>query len=151
VSAFNLKTLDGRPVTLESLKGRTVVINFWGIWCGWCVKELPDLQKLHEKYAADPDVAILTIDNDQNPSDVPPWMKQRGFTFPVLLDDGYVTKAGVHAFPTTWFLDRQGRKVFEKVGWSEKLLEEFSWRVEATRGATTSRSTAFRPFQRSPL
>jgi len=128
-----------------------VVINFWGIWCGWCVKELPDLQKLHEKYAADPDVAILTIDNDQNPSDVPPWMKQRGFTFPVLLDDGYVTKVGVHAFPTTWFLDREGRKVFEKVGWSEKLLEEFSWRVEATRGATTSRSTAFRSFQRSPL
>ena len=151
VPAFNLKTLDDRPVTLESLKGRIVVINFWGIWCGWCVKELPDLQKLHEKYAADPDVAILTIDNDQNPSDAPPWMKQRGFTFPVLLDDGYVTKVGVHAFPTTWFLDCEGRKVFEKVGWSEKLLEEFSWRVEATRGATTPRSTAFRPFQRSPL
>ena len=34
-------------------------------------------------------------------------MKQRGFTFPVLLDDGYVTKVGVHAFPTTWFLDRE--------------------------------------------
>ena len=137
VSAFALKTLDGRPVTLESLKGKIVVINFWGIWCGWCVKELPDLQKLHEQYAADPDVAILTIDNDQNPSDVPPWMKQRGFTFPVLLDDGYVTKVGVHAFPTTWFLDREGRKVFEKVGWSEKLLEEFSWRVEAIRGASS--------------
>ena len=146
VSAFNLKTLDGKAVTLESLKGKIVVINFWGIWCGWCVKELPDLQKLHEKYAADPDVAILTIDNDQNPTDVPPWMKQRGFTFPVLLDDGYVTKMGVHAFPTTWFLDREGQKVFEKVGWSEKLLEEFSWRVEAIRGATPPSSAAFLPF-----
>ncbi len=136
--AFTLKTLDGRPVSLDSLKGKIVVINFWGIWCGWCVKEMPDLQKLHEKYAADPDVAVLTIDNDDDPSDVPPWMKQRGFTFPVLFDDGYVRKVGVHAFPTTWFLDREGRKVFEKVGWSEKLLEEFGWRVEAIRGATTT-------------
>jgi hypothetical protein len=98
---------------------------------------MPDLQKLHEKYAADPDVAILTIDNDQNPADVPPWMKEKGFTFPVLLDDGYVSKVAVHAFPTTWFLDREGRKVFEKVGWSEKLVEEFSWRVEAIRGTAT--------------
>ena len=140
VRAFNLKSLDGKQVTLDSLKGRIVVINYWGIWCGWCVREMPDLQKLHEKYAADPDVAILTIDNDQNPDDVPPWMKQKGYTFPVLLDDGYVTKVGIHAFPTTWFLDREGRKVFEKVGWSEKLLEEFSWRVEAIRGATTTAS-----------
>jgi thiol-disulfide isomerase/thioredoxin len=140
VGAFNLKSLDGKVVTLDSLKGKIVVVNYWGIWCGWCVKEMPDLQKLHEKYANDPDVAILTIDNDQNPDDVPPWMKQKGFTFPVLLDDGYVAKVGIHAFPTTWFLDREGRKVFEKVGWSEKLLEEFSWRVEAIRGSATAAS-----------
>ena len=138
VTAFDLKSLDGKRVTLDSLKGKIVVINYWGIWCGWCVKEMPDLQKLHEKYANDPDVAILTIDNDQNPDDVPPWMKQKGFTFAVLLDDGFVNKVNIHAFPTTWFLDREGRKVFEKVGWSEKLLEEFSWRVEAIRGATTT-------------
>ncbi len=63
-------------------------------------------------------------------------MKKNGYDFAVLLDDGYVGKANVHAFPTTWFLDREGRKVFEKVGWSEKLLEEFSWRVEAIRGGS---------------
>jgi len=138
VTSFNLKNLEGQSVSLESLKGKIVVINFWGIWCGWCVLEMPDLQKLHEKYKADPDVAILTIDNDRNPSDVPPWMKQKGYTFPVLIDSGYVDKVNVHAFPTTWFLDREGRKVFEKVGWSEKLLEEFSWRIEAIRGTTTA-------------
>jgi thiol-disulfide isomerase/thioredoxin len=136
VAAFDLKSLDGRKITLDSLKGKVVVVNFWGIWCGWCVRELPDFQKLHEKYAAQTDVVILTINNDSNPDDVPPWMKQKTYTFGVLLDDGYVTKVGVTAFPTTWFLDGEGRKVFEKVGWSEKLLEEFSWRVEAIRGLT---------------
>lgn len=130
---FNLKSLDGKRVSLDSLKGKIVVVNFWGIWCGWCVEELPEYQKLFEKYANDPGVAILTIDNDQNADDVPPWMAQKKYTFPVLLDDAYVNKTGITAFPTTWFLDPQGRKVFEKIGWSEKLLEEFSWRIEALR------------------
>jgi tetratricopeptide (TPR) repeat protein len=130
---FNLKSLDGKRVSLDSLKGKIVVVNFWGTWCGWCVEELPEYQKLFEKYANDPAVAILTIDNDQNPDDVPPWMAQKKFTFPVLLDDAYVNKTGIRAFPTTWFLDPQGRKVFEKIGWSEKLLEEFGWRIEALR------------------
>ena len=56
----------------------------------------------------------------------------------MLFDDGYVSKAEIYAFPTTWFLDREGRKVFEKSGWSEKLVEEFAWRIEAIRGAATS-------------
>jgi thiol-disulfide isomerase/thioredoxin len=133
LTTFNLKTLDGKRALLDSLAGKIAVINFWGIWCGWCVQELPEYQKLYEKYASDPDVAILTIDNDANPDAVKPWMAQKTYTFPVLIDDGYVNKIGLHAFPTTWFVDVQGRKVFEKVGWSEKLLEEFSWRIEAIR------------------
>ena len=133
VPAFTLKDLFGRPVSLDSLKGRIVVVNFWGIWCGWCVQELPAYQRLFEKYANDPQVAILTIDNDSNPDDVSPWMSQKKFTFPVLIDDQYVSKASLKAFPTTWFLDQQGRKVFEKVGWSQELEEEFGWRIEALR------------------
>ena len=134
VPSFSLKNLAGERVALESLKGKVVVINFWGIWCGWCVKEMPDFQKLHEKYRDSPDVLILTLDNDENPDDVAPWMQQKKYSFPVLLDDGYVAqKAKITSFPTTWFLDRDGKKAFEKVGWSEQLLEEFSWRIEAIR------------------
>jgi Flp pilus assembly protein TadD/thiol-disulfide isomerase/thioredoxin len=139
--SFKLKSLNGQVVTLESLKGKVAVINFWGIWCGWCVREMPDFQKLYVKYRDDPEVAILTIDNDENPDEVPPWMKEKGYTFPVLLDDGYVSDtAEIRAFPTTWFLDREGRKAFVKIGWSEKLLEEFSWRVEALRGSPSPAS-----------
>ncbi|MCX6539013.1 MAG: redoxin domain-containing protein [Acidobacteria bacterium] len=135
VLPFNLKTLDGQPVSLDSLKGKMVVINFWGIWCGWCVRELPDYQKLFAKYAGDTGVVILTINNDRNPDDVPPWVAQKKYTFPVLIDDGYVDKVPLNTFPTTWFLDQQGRRVFEKIGWSEQLLEEFSWRIDAIRAA----------------
>ena len=132
--AFNLKTLKGTRVSLSSLKGKIVAINFWGIWCGWCVEEMPEFQKLYEHYKDDPSVAILTINNDRNPESVPPWMKKKGYTFPVLLDDEYVNKAGIQGFPTTWFLNREGQIAFLKRGWTKELEEEFGWRIEALRG-----------------
>lgn len=134
LAAFNLKTLDGKMLAASDLKGKVVVINYWGIWCGWCVEEMPEFQKLHEKYKSDADVVILTINNDQNPADVPKWMQKNKYNFNVLLDDGYVSdKAGITAFPTTWFIDKDGRVAFIKVGWTQKLAEEFSWRIEALR------------------
>ena len=57
-------------------------------------------------------------------------------TVPVLVDDGYVGKGGIHGFPTTWFVDRGGHIVFTKLGSTEKLAEEFGWRVEALKEKT---------------
>ncbi len=139
--AFTLETLDpyapslARASTLESeaLRGKIVVINFWGTWCGPCVAEMPDFQKFHEKYRNDPGVVVLTINNDTNPDQVREWMAEKEYDFPILLDEGYVSEADVTAFPTTWFVDPEGRIVFSKRGWSEALVEEFGWRVEALR------------------
>jgi len=133
VLPFELKRLDGTRVTLVDLKEKVVVINYWGIWCGWCVEEMPEFQQLHERYQHDPGVVVLTINNDRNPETVPPWMTQQGYTFPVLLDDGYAGRVNVHAFPTTWFLDRHGRIAFKKEGWTKELLEEFSWRIDVLK------------------
>jgi len=83
--------------------------------------------------AEDPEVIFLTINNDPNPDKAREYMAKNRFTFPVLLDDGYLRGARVSAFPTTWFIGPGGRIEFAKRGWSEKLVEEFGWRVEATR------------------
>ena len=130
---FELANLAGETVALADLEGQIVVVNFWGIWCGWCVTELPDLQRLHDEFADDPEVTVITINNDENPDDVPPWIQERLYTFPVLFDNGYLARTGVFAFPTTWFLDRDGRVTFEKSGWSQELVQEFTWRIEALR------------------
>lgn len=127
---FKLKTLDGREVSLASLKGKTAVVNFWGVWCGWCVREMPEYQQLSKKYAKDPSVAILTINNDSEVATVRKWMGEQKYDFAVLLDDGFVRRNTIQSFPTTWFIDPNGKIAYEKVGWTQKLLEEFSWRVE---------------------
>jgi thiol-disulfide isomerase/thioredoxin/predicted Zn-dependent protease len=128
---FQLDPLDGKPVSLTALKGKVVVVNFWGIWCGYCVAELPEYQQLKQKYAGDPRVVVLTVNNDGNPDQVRKWMRSKKYDFPVLLDNGFAQKAKVLAWPTTWFIDPQGRMAFKKEGWTEHLLEEFSWRIDA--------------------
>jgi tetratricopeptide (TPR) repeat protein len=131
---FALRDLEGRTHALSDYAGRILVVNFWGIWCSWCVIEMPELQALHESLSDDPEVALLTINNDRNPDDVPLWMAEKSFAFPVLLDDGYVAgAAAVSAFPTTWVLDRSGRIAFLKEGWSQELIEELTWRIDALR------------------
>jgi tetratricopeptide (TPR) repeat protein/thiol-disulfide isomerase/thioredoxin len=134
VPVFDLELLHGGTYDFENMRGRIGVINFWGVWCGPCVKEAPDMQKLHEKYRDDPDVVFITIDNDPNPDTVREFMATREFDFPVLLDDGYVTRSGVRAFPTTWFIDRDGRIVFQHLGASDVVFEEFVWRVDLLKG-----------------
>jgi thiol-disulfide isomerase/thioredoxin len=130
---FQLRTLDGAAVTLDSLRGKVAVINNWGMWCGPCVAELPEFQKLSVQYGKDTTVRVLTIDNDPNTDALREWMTKKGYTFTTLLDDGYLGRAGIHAYPTTWFVDANGRVVFEKTGWSEKLVEEFGWRIDMLR------------------
>lgn len=131
--AFALATLSGDKRSLQDYRGKVAVINFWGVWCGWCVREMPDYQALVKKYKDDPKVAVLTINNDADLDKVRKWMKDHKYDFDVLLDDGWVGKQTVHSFPTTWFIDPKGRIAFEKRGWSEKLVEEFSWRIDALK------------------
>ena len=131
--AFSLEDLSGATVSSDDLKGKVVAINFWGTWCGPCVIEMPEIQTFYDQYKDDPGVVFLTIANDTNPDLVHRFMAEHEYTFPVLLDDGFVREAGIRAFPTSWFIDATGQVWFEKRGWSEELAQEFGWRVEALR------------------
>ena len=133
VQPFALQDLDGKVVSLDDAKGKVTVLNLWGIWCGPCVAEMPDLQKLYEKYASDPKVRILTINNDVDPAKVAPWMKKNGYSIPVLLGRSWVETQRAYAMPTTYFIEPDGGVAFVKTGRIANLVEEFSWRIEAMK------------------
>ena len=57
---FTLNDLNGQPLSLSSLRGKYVVLDFWGSWCGWCIKGIPDMKKYYEKYKGK--LEILGID-----------------------------------------------------------------------------------------
>jgi thiol-disulfide isomerase/thioredoxin len=141
--AIDLAWLDGGRIGADSLEGRVVVINFWGIWCGPCVAEAPQIQQFHEKYRDDPGVVFLTINVfDYDLDRVRSWMAENGYDYPVLVDDNFATRWGVSGYPTTWFVDADGRIMFEYSGASAAMYEEFVWRVEMLQDAGVSTDAA---------
>ena len=136
---FTLARLDGEMVDSADLEGKIAVLHFWGTWCGPCIVEMPEYQKFDERYRDDAEVAVLSISNDRTNDVIEDYLAKNDFDFTVLVDDDYVTRAGVSAWPTTWFVDREGYIQFVKIGTALKLDEEFSWRVEALREADGTR------------
>ena len=130
---FTLARLDGEMIDSAELEGKIAVLHFWGTWCGPCVVEMPEYQKFDERYRDDAEVAVLSISNDRTNDVIEDYLAKNDFDFTVLVDDGYVGRAGVSAWPTTWFVDREGYIQFVKIGTALKLDEEFAWRVEALR------------------
>lgn len=106
---FTAATLDGQSFTLSQQAGKVVLLNFWATWCGPCVGELPDLQKLYDEYSAGDEVVIVTI-NTESASTAQSFMSQKGYTFPVICDtSGELASAyGVYAFPSTVVFGRDG-------------------------------------------
>ena len=130
---FELARLDGEMVNSADLEGRIAVLHFWGTWCGPCIVELPEYQEFDKRYRDDPEVQVLSISNDDSNEIIEDYLAKNNFDFTVLVDAGYTDRAGVRAWPTTWFVDRDGRIQFVQIGTALKLDEEFSWRVEALR------------------
>ena len=138
--SFILPKLDGKQVDSAELDGKIAVLHFWGTWCGPCVVELPEYQKFHARYLDDPAVEVISISNDKSRDVLDTFMVENEYDFTVLVDDGYVQKAGINGWPTTWFVDGDGYIQFVKMGGSSDshLEEEFAWIVEALRGAEES-------------
>jgi thiol-disulfide isomerase/thioredoxin len=115
--AFSLSDLAGRTWTLASLRGKTVVIDVWATWCVPCQKEQPQLQQLYEALRGREDVVLLTFNVDADRSRVAPYMKERGYTFPVLFAGEVVpTVAPEMELPRTWLVSPAGTLDWERVG-----------------------------------
>lgn len=106
---FSLATLSGPKLSLSSLRGSVVIIDFWAQWCEPCKKELPELQKLAKEFG-DKDVVILAVNLDKTKENAQRLAHQLGLTIPVLLDpSGSV--AGMYdlpKMPTSFLVDKRG-------------------------------------------
>lgn len=111
VATFSLKDLDGKTWNLSELKGKVVLVNFWATWCPPCRKEMPDLQKFAQEFK-DKDLVILAI-SDETDAKVRPFIADKGYTFPVLLDPGRTVNLRYHVLgiPNSFIYGRDGKLV----------------------------------------
>lgn len=115
--AFTLPRLDdGSPLSLRSLRGQAVVVNFWASWCPPCKVEAPALQRLYERYRRQ-GLVVVGIDQEDFRADARRFVRRHGLTFPVVhdRDKSTVGRFGVTGYPETYFVDRSGRIVGDRI------------------------------------
>ena len=108
---------SGESISLDSLRGRVVLLNFWATWCKPCEDEMPAMQRLHEALAAEGlDLVAVSVDETQEP--VAAFQSRLGLTFPILWDPAQAVSDDYQAyrFPETLLIDRRGRVVERYIG-----------------------------------
>lgn len=130
--AFTLSTLDGRTLSLDDLKGKVVLVEFWATWCPPCRESIPELEALYRDFfGKDFEIVGISLDDPDSKEDVKRFVKEYGMTYPVAIDDGKVSKAyGVISIPTLFILDRDHKIVKHYFGYTTGLKESIAAEIK---------------------
>jgi cytochrome c biogenesis protein CcmG/thiol:disulfide interchange protein DsbE len=114
---FNRQTVEGPRVSLASLRGRVVLLNFWASWCRDCRSEMLMFEQLHRDFAAQ-GLTILGVNIREGTRMIRRYAEELDLTFPLVLDaKGKITASyGVIGLPTTFLIGRDGRPVALAIG-----------------------------------
>lgn len=115
---YSAMWLDGSKFELEKRRGKVVLLNLWATWCGPCRFEIPELQAIHDRYAAK-NFEVIGVSVDESGVDsVREFVKEHDMTYPVALDaEGKLANVfQTSVLPTSVVIDRNGRIVWKKFG-----------------------------------
>ena len=146
--AFTLRDLDGKEVSLASLEGKTVIVDFWATWCVPCISSFPGMKVAVEKYKNDPNVEFLFVDTWENKptlkKDVQKFIADNGYPFHVLFDEPVkdtskftTTEAyDISGIPTKIIIGPDGKMKFKMVGYggnNDVLVQEIEIMIELVK------------------
>lgn len=142
--AFQLTKTDGTPVSLESLKGKVVVLDFWATWCVPCKRSFPAMQMALERYKKDTGVVFLFVNTwesmprEKRVAEINGFLKKNAYDFQVMLDAPLgtgsrsyqlATALAVEGIPVKYIIDRNGDIRFVSLGFtgdSNRMVAELS-------------------------
>lgn len=124
----SFKNINGETVSLQDLKGKVVVMNFWATWCPPCIAEMPSLQKLHEELKAEKDIVFMAIEVDQDIDKAAKFMAKNKYTLPLYTVDAELPEELMsNSIPMTVIFAKNGDIIGKQVGMmdfkSEKLKQ----------------------------
>ena len=107
---FTLNAMDGKAVKLSDYRGKIVILNFWGVWCKYCILEMPDLNELHSELEKGDEAVILAVDVQESLDTVKKYVTSNNIDLKVLMDtEGTVAQTyGITGYPTTFIVKPDG-------------------------------------------
>ena len=117
---FSIVTSQGEHLTSEDLRGKVVVLDFWGTWCPPCVESIPSLRSLHKKFSKEPSFVLIGVSSDSDEETWSAFIDKEKMIWPQYLDRKREVQRmfGVRAFPTYIVIDAEGIMRFRSVGTS---------------------------------
>lgn len=117
--AVTFTTLNGEKLSMSSLKGKIVLVNFWATDCPGCIKEMPDLINTYNQYKHKGFEVIAVAMPYDPPAQVLNYTQQKSLPFPVMhdgLNEMIQAFGGVNLTPTTFIYDKQGNRLQRIIG-----------------------------------
>jgi peroxiredoxin len=112
---FTLTDLKGVRWSLKELRGKVVLVNFWATWCPPCRREMPDLETLYQRFR--PRGLVILAISDEAPAKVQPFIAERNYTYPILLDPGRKVQQlfRIQGIPKSFVNSRDGKLVAQAI------------------------------------
>jgi peroxiredoxin len=125
---FTLYDLSGKKVTLSQFRSKVVILNFWSIWCGPCLAEMPSLNKLYLEFK-DRGLVVIAVAEDPAEKPVKSYIQEKGIEYTILMDKDKKVyfKYSLFGIPVTFLIDKKGVI-------AEKFIGERDWCSPEMRG-----------------
>ncbi|MGH7456121.1 MAG: peroxiredoxin family protein [bacterium] len=132
---FTLPDVSGGEVTLQSFRGKVVLLNFWATWCGPCREELPELDRVQEKFRKR-GLAVVAVTVDNELENIRGFLKKYDLDLQALWDrrkkvaDAYK----VEKMPSSYLIDRNGVIRFVHLGYNAEELKHIEAEIDEMLG-----------------
>ena len=140
VPDFELATLQGEYLTAEDLKGKVILLDFWGTWCAPCVAAVPSLRTLSRRMKDDPFV-LLSISTDQDEAVLREFITRNKMDWPQVWDKDhdFSEECQISRYPSYLLVSHEGEIVYLTSGWGEGIERDLLQKVAgAVRAAKKS-------------
>jgi peroxiredoxin len=127
----SIPDLSGNIVTLQQMKGKVVLLDFWAPWCDQCKEEIPDLDALYRKYPSDK-VAMIGVDIDSSEELLSEFLRKTPVSFKVLIDGKGVMRRAYRfrALPTTFIIGKDGIIRYMHMGYGKEFLPMYEKEID---------------------
>ena len=119
VPDFSATDLDGNPISLQDYRGKVVLLDFWGVWCGFCIDEMPNLKRVHATYK-DQGFDIIGVSLDDEESALRDYIKENDIQWRQIYsgerweNDPLAQQFKITGVPSQWLIDRDGKLITHK-------------------------------------